>query len=118
MAPMNLVRASLLVGAVVMQVACSPLAEPPSARVDCGAPGPNGVDCQIQRTGGEGGFEACWDLVISCNNQGQMSGSACHQVPAGANEATQNMPVASFSNQDRCDVPASGKVEGLKINAL
>lgn len=87
-----------------------------AGRVDCGAPGPGGVDCQVKRTAGTGAFQACWDLVISCQNGGKMTGSACHAMAAGASEGTQNMPVASFSNQDSCDVPSSGAVENLKIN--
>lgn len=86
-----------------------------SARVDCGAPGPNGVECNIVRTGGEGAFQACWDLAITCQNQGKMTGAACHEVGAGVPSGTQLMPVSSFDNQDACDVPASGAVENLKI---
>ena len=108
-------RASALAGAALMLAACVRVVEPDAARVDCGKPGPHGVDCAIRRTGGTGGFEACWDLAIACRNGGVMTGSACHGVAAGANGASMNMPVASFSDQARCDVPASGKVERLKI---
>ncbi len=87
-----------------------------AARVDCGPPGPGGVDCQIQRTGGDTAFEVCWDLVITCQNDEEMRGSACHDVPKGAATATANMPVAGFSNQSGCDVPAAGRVDNLKIN--
>ena len=118
MAAKTFVRSSLLIGATLMLGACAPAGEPPSARVDCGAPGPNGVDCTIKRTGGVGGFEACWDLVITCSNEGQMSGSACREVATDEAEAVHTMPVESFSNQQSCDVPASGKVEALQINAL
>jgi len=108
-------RAIALAAAALALAACTIDTNPDSARVDCGAPGPGGVDCQVQRTGGDGDFEACWDLVISCQNGGEMTGSACHEMAAGANEGTENMPVAGFSGQDSCDVPASGKVERLKI---
>ena len=101
----------------LLLAACTVDTNPDSARVDCGTPGPGGVDCQVQRTGGDGGFEACWDLVISCQNGGEMTGSACHEMAAGANEGSENMPVAGFSSQDSCDVPASGKVERLKITS-
>jgi len=111
----TLTRAIALAAAALALAACTIDTNPDSARVDCGAPGPGGVDCQVQRTGGDGGFEACWDLVISCQNGGEMTGSACHEMAAGANEGTENMPVAGFSGQDSCDVPASGKVERLKI---
>lgn len=112
-----IIRAAALSSAGLLLAACTVDTNPDSARVDCGAPGPGGVDCQVQRTGGDGGFEACWDLVISCQNGGEMSGSACHEMAAGANEGTENMPVAGFSGQDSCDVPASGKVERLKITS-
>ncbi|MFC3716622.1 hypothetical protein ACFONC_10700 [Luteimonas soli] len=97
--------------------ACTIDTNPDSARVDCGTPGAHGVDCEVKRTGGDGGFEACWDLVISCQNGGEMTGSACHDVAAGANEGTENMPVAAFSGQDSCDVPASGAVQQLKVTS-
>lgn len=88
-----------------------------AARVDCGTPGAHGVDCQVRRTGGEGAFEACWNLAITCRNGGVMTGATCHALGAGVGEGTANMAVASFSNQDRCDVPVSGKVEHLKITS-
>lgn len=112
-----IIRAAALSSAGLLLAACTVDTNPDSARVDCGAPGPGGVDCQVQRTGGDGGFEACWDLVISCQNGGEMTGSACHEMAAGANAGTENMPVADFSGQDSCDVPASGKVERLKITS-
>jgi hypothetical protein len=86
-----------------------------AARVDCGTPGPEGVDCIIKRTGGEAGFEACWELAITCANQGVMVGSGCGKVARGATTAKANMPVASFSNQEGCDVPKSGNVEKLTV---
>ncbi|MDO5505454.1 MAG: hypothetical protein Q4F49_04065 [Pseudoxanthomonas suwonensis] len=89
--------------------------EPAAARVDCGTPGPHGVDCQVVRTGGPGAFEACWDLEISCQNNGVMTGASCHQVADGVPSGTQNMPVASFRNTEACDVPTSGQVRNLKI---
>jgi hypothetical protein len=46
-----------------------------------------------------------------------MTGSACHAMAAAASDGTENMPVAGFSNQDSCDVPASGKVEHLEITS-
>ena len=117
MAPKTFVHSSLLIGAALMLGACAPVGEPASARVDCGAPGPNGVDCTIKRTAGEGGFEACWNLVITCSNGGRMTGSACQQVAAEEAEVVSTMPVESFSNQQSCDVPASGKVEALELTA-
>src|SRR3546814_18101894 len=83
----------------------------------CGTPGPHGVDCQVQRTGGDGGFEACWDLVVSCQNGGEMTASACHEMAAGDSQGSENMPVAGFSIQDSCAVPASGRVERLQITS-
>jgi len=88
-----------------------------AARVDCGTPGPHGVDCQVRRTGGSGSFEACWDLVIACRNGGEMTGSACHGMVAGETEGSKNMAVAGFSNQNACDVPSAGSVERLKITS-
>lgn len=102
----------LLPAAVLTLGAC---AEQNAARVDCGTPGPDGVDCRVARTGGKGAFEACWDLVITCQNGGAMTGSACHAMAAGIGEGNRNMPVSAFSNQAACDAPASGKVERLKI---
>lgn len=87
----------------------------PSARVDCGTPGPGGVDCVIKRTAGEGSFKACWDLEITCANGGKMVASACQGVKAGAAEGTANLPAASFSNQDQCDAPKSGAVKKLVV---
>jgi len=88
-----------------------------AARVDCGTPGPHGVDCEVKRTGGDGAFEACWNLVITCQNGGEMIGAACHDMAAGESQGTQNMPVTGFSGQESCDMPASGKVEQLKITS-
>lgn len=121
---MRLRLLAALTGATLMLGACPAdsenqvirVVESNAARVDCGTPGPGGVDCQIQRTGGDSDFEACWDLVITCQNDEEMKGAACHTVPAGQATATANMPVASFSNQTGCDVPAAGRVDNLKIN--
>ena len=113
----TIARAAALSAAGLLLTACTIDTNPDSARVDCGAPGPHGVDCQIQRTGGDGGFEACWDLVVSCQNGGEMTGSACHEMAAADSQGSENMPVAGFSSQDSCDVPASGSVEHLKITS-
>lgn len=88
-----------------------------AARVDCGTPGPHGVDCQVQRTGGSGSFQACWNLAITCSNGGVMTGSTCHDMAASEHQGIANMPVTGFSGQDSCDVPASGKVEQLKVTS-
>jgi hypothetical protein len=89
----------------------------PAARVDCGTPGPGGVDCDIKRTEGLSAFKACWELEITCTNQAKMVGKACGSVALGTDAATVNMPVSAFSNQDRCDAPASGVVQQLVITA-
>lgn len=106
------IRTLPLVFATLMLAACI---ERDAARVDCGTPGPHGVDCHVARTGGNGTFEACWDLVITCQNGSTMTGAACHTMAAGIGEGSQNMSVAGFSDQDRCDAPASGQVQRLKI---
>ncbi|MGV3623873.1 MAG: hypothetical protein ACO1OB_23855 [Archangium sp.] len=93
------------------------VADPAAARVDCGTPGPNGVDCDIKRTGGGSAFRACWQLDITCNNDGVMSGNACGEVEASATGATVNMPVDGFSNQEGCDAPKSGAVKNLEVTA-
>lgn len=104
--------------ATTLLSACTVSTDLDSARVDCGAPGPNGIDCLVQRTGGTRGFEACWDLAITCQNGGVTTGSACHSMAAADGKGEQNMPVAGFANQAACDVPASGAVENLKITTL
>jgi hypothetical protein len=53
-----------------------------AARVECGTPGPEGVDCEVTRTGGSAAFEACWDLEIACANGGVMVGAGCGSVVA------------------------------------
>lgn len=88
------------------------------ARVDCGTPGPGGVDCDVKRTSGSGKLEACWDLDITCTNGGVMSGHACGTLGAGEATGTVNMPVSSFSNQDACDAPASGAVKNLVVETV
>ncbi|MBL8918978.1 MAG: hypothetical protein JNJ54_08985 [Myxococcaceae bacterium] len=103
--------ALLLVGGAVASEAASSSA----ARVDCGTPGPAGVECGVKRTEGLGAFRACWDLEIACQNGGKMSGHACGSVAAGADETTVTMPVSSFSNQDACDVPSRGTVQNLAV---
>ncbi|MBL8915263.1 MAG: hypothetical protein JNM17_31455 [Archangium sp.] len=91
-----------------------------SARVDCGTPGPDGVDCVVKRTGAGGGLKPCWDLEITCANGGVMTGSACGELPNDTTdeETTVNMPVSSFSNQDGCDEPKSGAVKRLIVNPI
>src|SRR3546814_6128411 len=113
----TIARTAALSTAWLLLAACTVDTNPDSARVDCGAPGPHGVDCQIQRTGGDGGFEACWDLVVACQNGGEMTASACHEMAAADSQGSENMPVTGFSSQDSCDVPASGSVERLKITS-
>ena len=113
--PCSLARGVALATVALALTGCGGGADPAAARVDCGTPGPHGVDCEVRRTGGEVAFEACWTLAISCRNGAVMTGSACHVVPAGIGSGTANMPVAGFSGQDGCDAPANGKVEALKI---
>ena len=120
---MRLHLSAVLVSLALISGACTDseqnivrVVEKNAARVDCGKPGPGGVDCQIQRTGGDSDFEACWELVITCQNDEEMRGSVCHVVPKGAATATANMPVSTFSNQTGCDVPAAGRVDNLQIN--
>ncbi|MGY0799655.1 hypothetical protein ACW7G0_11455 [Lysobacter sp. A286] len=113
----TIARAIALCIAGLVLAACTIDTDPDSARVDCGTPGPHGVDCQVQRTGGDGSFEACWDLIITCQNKGEMTGSACHEMTAGKSQGSENMPVAGFSSQDSCDAPVSGSVERLKVTS-
>lgn len=89
--------------------------EQPSARVDCGTPSPEGVDCDVKRTAGSAALEACWDLEITCNNGGVMSGHACGELADGEAASVANMAVADFSNQDGCDAPKAGAVKNLKV---
>lgn len=89
-----------------------------AARVDCGTPGPGGVDCAVARTSGTGSLEACWDLEITCENKGVMTGHACGAINAGKNSAKVNMPVADFSNQEACDAPKSGAVVNLSVRTV
>lgn len=91
--------------------------ELPSARVDCGEPGPAGVDCVVKRSGGEGALEACWDLEITCQNGGVMSAHACGSLTRGQPATTAVLPAAAFSNQDGCDAPKSGAVVNLSVTA-
>lgn len=100
---------------VLASLSACTVTKAPAARVDCGTPGPHGVECTVRRTAGTVGMQACWDLVIDCRNKGQMSASACHTLPANADQGTQTLPVADFSNSDKCDVPVFGHVERLKV---
>lgn len=88
------------------------------ARVDCGTPGPGGVDCDVKRTSGSGKLEACWDLDITCTNGGVMTGHACGRLGGDESAGVVNMPVSGFSNQDACDAPSSGKVTNLVVNTV
>jgi hypothetical protein len=85
------------------------------ARVDCGTPGPEGVDCDIKRTSGRTSFQACWDLEITCANGGVMVGHGCGTIAAGEAAGTVNLPVSAFSNQDGCDAPKAGAVQNLTV---
>jgi hypothetical protein len=89
-----------------------------AARVDCGTPGPEGVDCDVKRTAGVGTIKACWTLAITCANQGVMEGEACGTVAAGEDRTTVTMPVAAFSNHDGCDAPKVGTVKGLTVQTV
>lgn len=84
-------------------------------RVDCGQPGPGGVDCTLKRTGGDADLQGCWDLEITCQNGGMMSGHACGKLAGNEAEGTVNMPVDSFADQDKCDVPTNGAVKNLEV---
>lgn len=86
-----------------------------SLRVDCGTPGPGGVDCDVKRTSGDGALKGCWDLEITCANNSKMVGHACGSLAAGVPSGVTNMPVAAFSNQDKCDEPRSGVVKNLEV---
>lgn len=86
-----------------------------AARVDCGTPGPEGVDCTIKRTGGTTALNACWDLEIECVNGGKMTGNGCGSLAAGEQTATANIPVEYFENQEACDAPKFGTVKNLVV---
>lgn len=87
-----------------------------SARVDCGTPGPGGVDCEVVRTSGGGGLRPCWVLEITCQNGGLMRANACGTLGEGVDQVTVTMPASSFSNQSGCDAPKSGAVKELIVN--
>lgn len=99
----------------LLGVGASMLDEPVAARVDCGTPGPDGVDCDLERTAGTGALKSCWDLEITCANQGVMVGHACGKLASGATGSKVNMPVAGFSNQAACDAPKNGVVMRLTV---
>lgn len=105
-----------LLPAAMLLAACT-VTERDAARVDCGTPGPHGVDCTVARTAGENPFEACWDLAITCENGGVMSAAACQAVGEGEQEVIHNMPVASFADVQACDVPSSGAVLNLGVTS-
>ena len=88
------------------------------ARVDCGTPGPEGVDCDIKRKSGRTAFKACWDLEITCANGGVMVGHGCGTVAAGEAAGKANMPVSTFSNQEGCDAPKAGAVKQLTVETV
>lgn len=90
-------------------------AEKDLVRVDCGAPGPEGVDCDLKRTSGSSAVHVCWDLEITCANGGKMRGSRCHDIAAADKDAKANMPVDKFSDQDKCDTPKGGAVLNLVV---
>ncbi|MDP1827912.1 MAG: hypothetical protein Q8L48_31855 [Archangium sp.] len=114
------------VGCLVPLLCCSTLSvvmallpsEQDAARVDCGTPGPAGVDCDLQRTSGTGSLEACWDLDLICANGAMMSAHHCGSIAAGQSAAKVNMPVSGFSNQDACDAPKSGVVMRLTVRTV
>src|SRR3546814_883636 len=102
----TIVRAAALSAAGLLLAACAIATNPDSARVDSGTPGPFCVDCQVERTGGDGGVGACWDLVVAFQNGGGMTAAACHEMAAGDGQGSEKRLGAGFSSQDRCDVAA------------
>jgi hypothetical protein len=101
----------------VVAVALGLTLDPDGVRVDCGEPGPRGVECTLKRTSGAGACEACWDLEIACANGAVMVGHACGSLGAGESDGRATMPVDAFSNQDACDAPASGTVTNLQVTS-
>ncbi|MDX2011145.1 MAG: hypothetical protein SFW67_13180 [Myxococcaceae bacterium] len=85
------------------------------ARVDCGTPGPGGVDCEVKRTAGSRSISVCWDLEITCENGGVMTGQGCGALAEGVPQATVNLPAEGFSNQEACDAPKRGAVKNLEV---
>jgi hypothetical protein len=85
------------------------------ARVDCGTPGPGGVDCEVKRTAGSRPISVCWDLEISCENGGVMTARGCGGLVQGEAQALVNLPVDAFSNQEACDAPKRGAVKNLEV---
>lgn len=85
------------------------------ARVDCGTPGPGGVDCQLKRTAGTRAISVCWDLEITCKNGGVMVNHGCGSLAEGVADGTVNLPAEGFSNQDGCDEPSRGAVKNLDV---
>lgn len=71
---------------VLLSVACARIAERDVARVDCGMPG-------------NGGFEVCWGLVISCRNNCPMSDGTC-------SGERPDLESARKACNDRCRAPA------------
>ncbi|MCA2981975.1 MAG: hypothetical protein INH41_14800 [Myxococcaceae bacterium] len=85
------------------------------ARVDCGTPGPGGVDCEVRRTAGSRAISVCWDLEIACENGGVMTAQGCGALADGVSQATVNLPAEGFSNQEACDAPKRGAVKNLTV---
>jgi hypothetical protein len=85
------------------------------ARVDCGTPGPGGVDCEVKRTAGSRAVMVCWDLEITCENGGVMTAGGCGALADGVAQTTVNLAADGFSNQAACDAPKRGAVKNLEV---
>lgn len=99
----------------LIPTACTLNTHADAARVDCGKPGPHGVECSVQRTGATTAFDACWDLAITCQKGGERVSPTCQRMAVGEPVATATMSVARVAHRNSCGAPVTGKVQRVKV---
>ena len=101
----------LLVWFALSQILAAAGAE---VRVECTGVG-LGFSCALSHESGAAKAEACWDIIVTCQNGTQAQAHACGSVePRGKTSVF--VPIGQMQNADRCDVARTTTVTNMVIN--
>jgi hypothetical protein len=73
-----------------------------------------GFSCALSHDSGSAKADACWDIVVTCQNGTQAQAHACGSVePRGTTSIF--VPIAQMQNADRCDVARTTTVTNMTL---
>ncbi len=73
-----------------------------------------GFNCELEHVDGNAKAEACWEIVVECENKEEVRHAACHSVEPGK-KSSLLIPYGEVKDADKCDKATKLKVADLKV---